>query len=139
MNDMAKIIAGMLALMVFVGGMMYGIPNYQVWQQGLAGEAMLKRAEQEKLILIETAKAEAEAAEAQAQAIAIVGEAAQKYPEYRQQQFIMAFSEAVQDGQVKMIFVPTEANIPILVNPAIAETKAETKRGAPRPRISLGD
>ena len=40
---------------------------------------------------------------------------AQKYPEYRQQEFIGAFAEAIQSGQVEqIIYVPTEANIPIV-------------------------
>ena len=94
---------------------MWGLPTYNVWCSGLSGQAKLQRAEQEKQILIETAKAEAEAARLQAAAIAIVGNAAKQYPEYRQQQFIQAFGEAIQSGAVEqIIYVPTEANIPIV-------------------------
>jgi regulator of protease activity HflC (stomatin/prohibitin superfamily) len=86
-----------------------------VWRSGLSGQAALKRAEQEKQIMIETAKAEVESAKLRAEAIALVGEAAQQYPEYRQQEFIAAFGEAIQSGDVEqIIYVPTEANIPIV-------------------------
>ncbi len=44
-----------------------------------------------------------------------MGEAAQKYPEYRQQEFIGAFGEALKSGTIsQIIYVPTEANIPIM-------------------------
>lgn len=101
-------------VVVLVLALMFGLPVYNVWMQGLAGEGSLKRAEQEKQIMIETAKAEVEAAKLQAEAIKIVGEMAKEYPEYRHQQFIQAMGDAIQDGDVRMIFVPTEANIPIL-------------------------
>ena len=90
-------------------------PVWTVWQQGLMGQAALKKAEQEKLILIEQAKAEVEAATHRAKAIEIVGAAAAKYPEYRLQEFMGAFADALQSDKIdKMIFVPTEAQIPIL-------------------------
>lgn len=94
---------------------MWGIPQYKVWQQGLSGEAALRRAEQEKQILIEQAKAEVEAATLRAEAIQIVGQATQDFPEYRLQEFMGAFAEAIQNEAIhQIIYVPTEANIPIL-------------------------
>lgn len=75
----------------------------------------MKRAEQTKQIMIETARAEKEAAVLRAEAIAIIGAAAQDYPEYRTQEFIGAFGDALRDGAIEqIIYVPTEANIPIL-------------------------
>ncbi len=110
---------GIAALLVMVAvvvvGFAWGIPKYNVWRAGLSGEALLKKAEHEKQVMIETAKAELEAAALQAEAIEIVGEMAKKYPEYRDQQFIAAFGEAINNGSVKMIFVPTEGNIPLLL------------------------
>ena len=80
----------------------------------MQGKANLRQAEQEKMIMIETAKAEKEAAVQRAEAIRIMGEAAKEFPEYRQQEFIAAFGEAIQDGSInQIIYVPTEANIPI--------------------------
>ncbi len=96
-------------------GLMFGLPQYSVWQQEMAGKARLAEATQSRQILIEQARAEKEAAILQAEAIKIMGEAAQKYPEYRKQEFIDAFGEALKAGKIsQIIYVPTEANIPIL-------------------------
>ncbi|MCK5292503.1 MAG: hypothetical protein KAR39_10875 [Thermoplasmata archaeon] len=93
---------------------MAGLPLYNVWQQGLSGKAALKRATQERQILVEQAQAERDSASLRAEAINIVGKAAQEYPEYRYQEFLGAFAEALQNGDIdKLIFVPTEAQIPI--------------------------
>ena len=98
--------------------MMAGCPYYNVWQQGLAGKAKLERADQERKILVSRARAELEASELQAQAIEIVGKVAKKYPEYRHQEFMGAFSDAInnENSPIKLILVPTEGNIPIILN-----------------------
>jgi len=94
---------------------LWGLPVYKVWASGLGGQAKLKRAEQEKLIMIEHAKAEVASAKLRAEAIAVVGDAVQQYPEYRLQEFIGAFGDAMENGAIqKIIYVPTEANIPIV-------------------------
>lgn len=78
------------------------------------GKAILAEAEFAKMARIESAKAEKESAQLTADAIAIVGEAAQKYPEYRTQEFMLAFGEALREGNIdQILYVPTEANIPI--------------------------
>lgn len=103
---------GLLALLV--AALMFGIPTYRVWHSGMDGKAMLRKAEHEKQIMIETAKAEVESAKLRAEAIKLVGEMAQQYPEYREQEFIAAFGEAVQSGAVdQIIYIPTEAGIPV--------------------------
>ena len=95
--------------------LMFGIPIYSVWQQGLSGKADLEKATQQRKILVQQAEAERDAAKARAEAIAIVGKAAKQYPEYRHQEFMGAFAEALSnEGIQKIIFVPTEANIPIV-------------------------
>ena len=94
---------------------MIGMPHYNVWQQGKEGEATLQKATQERKVLVEQARAEKEAATLRADAIEIIGKKTQEYPEYREQEFIGAFAEAMQNGLIqKMIYVPTEANIPII-------------------------
>lgn len=88
---------------------------YQVWSMEMRGKALLAEAAQTRQILIETAKAEKEAAVERAEAIKIIGDIAKKYPEYRNQEYIMAFGEALKEGRIhQIIYVPTEANIPIL-------------------------
>jgi hypothetical protein len=91
-----------------------GCPQYHVWQQGLEGQAALKRAEQTRMIQIEQAKGEEQAALHRANAIKTLGQAAKDFPEYRYQEFLGAFAEALHNGTIqKIIFVPTEAQIPI--------------------------
>lgn len=103
------------ACVLLIGGFLFALPHYRVWQQGLAGEAMLRRAEQEKQIMVQQARSEVEAASLRAQAIAEVGKASKEFPEYRLQEFIGAFAEALKEGKInQVIYVPTEANIPIL-------------------------
>ncbi len=94
---------------------LFAWPQYKVWQQGMAGQAQLSKAQQSKQIAIETAKAELESAKLRAEAIKVMGKAAQEYPEYRQQEFIGAFGEALREGNInQIVYVPTEANIPLL-------------------------
>ena len=104
-----------VATVAFVVFLFWVLPVWNVWKQGLSGEAELARAEQTKKIMIETARAEVEAAELRAKAIEIMGEAAKNYPEYRLQEFMGAFAEALKEGNIQqIIYVPTEANIPVL-------------------------
>lgn len=103
-----------IVLVLVISGMLF-VPAWNVWSQSKAGEAELMRAEQSKKVLIEQARAEVEAAELRAQAIKVVGEAAKEFPEYRLQEFMGAFAEALQNDSIeKIIFVPTEAQIPVI-------------------------
>lgn len=104
----------MLVMVLIVGGMA-GCPQYDVYSQRLAGEATLARAHAARQVLVTQAQAEKDSAELRAAAIAIVGKAAKEFPEYRQQEFIGAFAEAMHNGKIaQIIYVPTEANIPIM-------------------------
>ena len=90
------------------------VAEYTVKTEKLIGEAEFVRAEQNRRILVEQARAEKDAATLRAEAIGIVGQAAKDFPEYRYQEFLGAFGEALQSDAVdKIIFVPTEANIPV--------------------------
>jgi regulator of protease activity HflC (stomatin/prohibitin superfamily) len=103
-----------LVVILFVGGLA-GCPQYHVYEQRLHGEAELARAHAARQVLVQQAQAEMDAAKLRAAAIAIVGQAAKDFPEYRQQEFIGAFAEAMHNGRInQIIYVPTEANIPIL-------------------------
>lgn len=115
MNILGWAVTGMLGLIILILALMFGIPIYGVWQQGLSGEADLAKADQTRQIIVTQARAELEAAKERAAAIGIMGKAAQEYPEYRNQEFIGAFAEALKEGKIaQIIYVPTEANIPIL-------------------------
>jgi hypothetical protein len=105
-------VVGVVGLIV---GVMFGMPLYRVWAADYNGRAVLVQAEQTRQVLVTQANAEREAAVARAEAIAIVGRAAQEFPEYRQQEFLGAFAEALKDGKMnQIIYVPTEANVPLM-------------------------
>lgn len=115
MEGFGFVVAGVTLLLVLVVGGMAGCPQYDVYQQRLAGEATLARAHAARQVLVTQAQAEKDAATLRSDAIKIVGQAAKDFPEYRQQEFIGAFSEAMHNGRIsQIIYVPTEGNIPIL-------------------------
>lgn len=104
-----SVIVALAVIGAFVG------PWYSVYSARMQGEAILAKSESSKKVLIEQARAEKEAATLRAEAIQIVGKAAKDFPEYRQQEFIGAFGEAMKEGNIdQIIYVPTEANIPII-------------------------
>ena len=109
------ILIALICFIILMILILFGWPHYKVWKQGMDGQAALAEAEQSKMIQVQVAKAELESAKLRAQAIQLVGQAAQDYPEYRKQEFIGAFGEALRDGRIQqIIYVPTEANIPIV-------------------------
>ena len=110
-----EIFAVSIIVIAVIALLFWGLPKWNVWRSGLSGEAALMRAEQTKKIMIETARAERDASSLRAEAIKIMGQAAKEFPEYRQQEFMQAFGEALREGNIRqIIYVPTEANIPIL-------------------------
>lgn len=110
-----------LLFIILISAIMWGCPQYRVWQQGLVGKASLKRAEQDRQIVIEEAHAkkessvllaEAEVARARgvAEANTIVAEGLGGPEGYLRYLWI----QALQDKGNEVIYVPTEANIPIM-------------------------
>jgi len=110
-----------VALMVLVGGMMWGIPQYRVYNSRLTGEAEFKRAEQNRKIKIEEAKAvkeaaallgEAEVARAKgvAEANKIIGDSLKGNEAYLRYLWI----DGLKSNEQQIIYVPTEAGLPIL-------------------------
>lgn len=98
---------------------MYILPQYGVWSKELSGKAQLKEAEWNRQIAIAEAEAEKESAVLKADAevlrargIAeankvIAGSITEEYIKYK-------FVEGLNDGNTEVIYVPTEANLPIL-------------------------
>lgn len=112
-------VLGSIVSLVFVLGLLLsfflGWPYYKVWKQEMNGKAALAEARQSKMIQVEQARAELDSAQLRADAIKTIGIAAQAYPEYRQQEFVGAFGDALREGKIsQIIYVPTEANVPIL-------------------------
>jgi hypothetical protein len=112
----------MIASIFVVCALLAGCPPYNVWKQGLAGEAELARAEQNRQILINEAKAkeqsakhwanaEIERAKGAAEANKIVAKSLGGSEGYLRWLFIEKLDE-IKDGQI--IYLPTEAGIPLL-------------------------
>ena len=55
-------------IILLISAIIYGYPQYKVWQQRLAGQAELARAEQNRKIAIQEAEAKKESARALAEA-----------------------------------------------------------------------
>lgn len=117
-----KILLGVVCgLLLLVFGGCYGYPHYNVYSQRLAGEARLREAESSRQIMVEEAKAkeqsakllaDAEVARARgvAEANKIIGDSLKNNPEY----LTWLWVEKVADNDNSVIYVPTEAGLPIL-------------------------
>ena len=112
-------IMGIITITILLGGLLWGIPNYKVYSRELNGKAQLKEAEwnrqiaiQEAEALKESAKLKAEAEVTRAGGIAEANEIISRSltKEYIQYKFV----EGLNDGHTEVIYVPTEANLPIL-------------------------
>jgi len=128
-----------LFLTTLIGGCMWGMPKYRIYKQQLRGEAELREAEWTKKVLIETATARKDAAvmEAQAkitiagaqgkaeiiratatsEANTILGESLKGNEAYLRYLWIMG----LHDGNSERIYIPTEANMPILEASALTK------------------
>lgn len=108
-----------LALFVVTG--MIGCPHYAVWHAGMVGEGELRRAEQNRKIEVQEAEAkrdaarmlaeaEVERAKGVAEANKIIGSSLEGNESYLRYLWI----QGLQDGTSEVIYVPTEAQLPIL-------------------------
>ena len=105
---------------------MYGCPKYEVWQQGLKGEAELNRAKQNRQIAVNEAEAKRDAADmladaeikrarGVAEANKIIGEGLKGHEEYLRYLWLMSLEHVANSvNGSTVIYVPTEANLPIL-------------------------
>lgn len=115
----AVIIVGLI-LLLLAGGL-YGCPQYNIYHQRLEGEAELSKAHYSKQIQIQDAQAklesarslalaEVERAKGVAEANKIIGESLKNNESYLRYLWI----HSLENTQDKVIYVPTEANLPIL-------------------------
>lgn len=120
----AKIFAAvLLGLAIIIGSLMALLPRWNVWKERLAGEALLAHAQSAKEVAVAEAKAKMEAAEmlAQAeitraggvaQANQIIGQSLKGNEAYLRYLWIIDVAGLGTDKTV--VYVPTEANMPIL-------------------------
>ena len=112
---------GLIALTVLVGSCAYVKPKYGVWAAEMEGAAQYAQAEQNRKITIleaeaklESAKslaaAEVERAKGVAEANRIIGESLKGNEAYLRWQWI----QNLENGNNSVIYVPTEAGLPIL-------------------------
>jgi len=114
---------GVVLFLVFglIGGGCWAVPKYFVYQKELAGKASLKEAEWNRQILVKEGEAKKDAAESLAQAEIIrargvaeankiIGESLKGNEGYLRYLWI----QGLQDGSSEIIYIPTEAGIPIL-------------------------
>lgn len=119
-------ISGAVCLIVFsgIGGCMAGYPQYTVYQQRLEGEAELAKAEYSKRVQVansqgrlDAAKLEAlgeiERAKGVAQANTIIADSLGGPEGYLRWRYITMLEEG-KGGQREIIYIPTEAGLPIL-------------------------
>jgi regulator of protease activity HflC (stomatin/prohibitin superfamily) len=110
---------GVIVLVIIA--FMFGYPKYRVWQQGLEGEAELKRAEQNRKIAVQEAEAKKEAAksladaeviraEGVAKANAIIGSSLKDNENYLKYLWI----DNLEKNPNAVIYVPTENGMPIM-------------------------
>jgi len=113
------LLTGVVIFVLVVALMMWGMPNYKVYARELSGKAELREAEWNRQIAVEEAeaikesaalKAEAEVIRAEGIAEAnriIAGSITTEYIKYK-------FIEGLNDGNTEVIYVATEAGLPIL-------------------------
>lgn len=133
-NPVSLIVAAIFSLVVLISIGMWGCPTYNVWEQGLAGQAELKRAEQNRQIKIQEAKAaqesalflaqaEIERAKGVAGANKIIGDSLRDNEGYLRYLWI----NGLQTNQMQVVYIPTEAGIPILEAGRLSKLNAPVK------------
>jgi len=124
---------GCLGLVMLIALGMGGCPIYNVWQKGLSGKAALKQAEWDRQIVIKEAQAQTESAtylaevevkraEGVAKANEIIGTSLKDNEAYLRYLWI----QGLHDGSSEVIYIATEANLPILE--ATRKTQVKVKK-----------
>lgn len=104
--------------LIFIGG-----PQYNVWQQSLAGKAELQKAEFTRQVAVLEAQAKKDSAQQladaeiiRAQGVAkanqIIGDSLKDNREYLQYLYITGIEDGAKNGNVT-IYVPTEGGMPV--------------------------
>lgn len=130
-QSVSEYVMGVLLVCGIAGGLMFGWPQYKVWQQNKEGEAELARAEQNRQIAIQEAKAKEESAKSLAnaeiirakgiaEANRIIGDSLQNNDAYIHYLWI----EALKESKGEVIYVPTEAGIPITESARFLKNRA---------------
>lgn len=124
MHAKIPIVGIVIAAVLLITGLMFGLPIYNVWQQEMAGKAEMAKAEQNRKILIEEAKArlEAEKLNAQAEIERAKGMAQAMSIEngtlnsvYNQYLFIRTLEKLADKGNIpQIIYMPAQGLVPVV-------------------------
>lgn len=123
-SEKKAIAGGAIIIMLFCtaisGSILFTYPNYLVWQQNKEGEAELAKAEQNQQIAVQEAKAKEESAKSLANAEVIRADGVAKANqiiggslENNSAYIHWLWIEALKESKDQIIYVPTEAGIPI--------------------------
>ena len=110
-----------LLLTILIAG---GCPRYNVWEQGLVGQAALSRATQDRQVAVqeavakreaatELARAEVERAKGVAEANKIIADSLKGNEAYLRYLWVTEVAAVGKEGKT-VVYVPTEANMPIM-------------------------
>lgn len=122
-NFLKWIIAGVVLVLVGIAALMFGWPTYNVYTSKKQGEALLAHAQSSKEVAVAEARAKLESAKfladaeiARAHGVAeankIIGESLKGNESYLR--YLWITDVAGQAGGKTVVYVPTEANLPIL-------------------------
>ncbi len=112
-------VGGIVVGLLLIAGILWGIPNYKVYSRELNGKAQLREAEWNRQIAVQEAEALKESAALKAEAEILraggIAEANRIIADSLSEEYIRyKFVEGLNDGNTEVIYVPTEANLPIL-------------------------
>lgn len=122
-SEVMFIVLGVIVVILIIIGCFAFGPLYNVWQQGLEGQAELAKADYSKRVAVQEAQAkldsatllanaEIERAKGVAKANEIIGSSLKGNDEYLR--YLWIIDVAGKDTQKTVVYVPTEASMPIL-------------------------
>ena len=120
MRNTTSVVVISVSTIILILGLVFGLPIYNVWQQEMSGKAEFAKAEQNRRIMIEEAKANLEAERLNAEAEVIRAEGAAKAIAVENGALTSTYIQYLwvrtqqMSGAEKIIYVPTEASLPIL-------------------------
>ena len=105
-----------VVVVAFIGIAMFGMPVYRVWSQEMRGKAQLAEAEQNRRIKVEEARANLEAEKLNAKAEIERAKGAAEAMKIENGTYIQYLWVKNQENlnEKTVIYIPTEANLPIL-------------------------
>lgn len=119
-NVITLTIGIIVVIIILTFGCLLGIPTYNVWKQEMKGRAEFAQAEQNRKIKVEEAKANLEAEKLNAQAEIERAKGASEAIKIENGQLTTTYIQYLwvrqqSNNQIqKIIYIPTEASIPIL-------------------------